>query len=217
MIVIGLTGSIAMGKTTAAGMLAEMDGVAVFCSDDAVRELYGDPAVIDLIKTTFPSAYDKKANAIDKDKLIAEIGFDHEKWDALEQILHPFVQREQQKFLREQQALGTRIAVLDIPLLFETGGEKRVDYTICVSAPAFIQEQRIAERIKKGRITEESFRFRLERQMPDGEKRARADFVVQTGQGLAYTRDALEKIIRDLKERHFSNGNEHRRIPPYQL
>ena len=155
--------------------------------------------------------------AIDKAKLIREIGFDHEKWDALEQILHPFVQREQQKFLREQQALGTKIAVLDIPLLFETGAERRVDCTICVTAPSFIQDQRIAERIREGKITEESYRFRLERQMPDADKRARADFIVQTGQGIAYTRNELNKIIGILKERHFGNGNEHRRFPPHQL
>lgn len=217
MIIIGLTGSIAMGKSTAAAMLAEMDGVAVFCSDEAVRRLYNDPAVIGLIKTTFPAAWDKKTDTIDKTKLIAEISDDHEKWDALEDILHPFVLQEQQKFLRAQKTLGTKIAVLDIPLLFETGGEKRVDYTVCVSAPPFIQEQRIAQRIRDGKLTEESFRFRLARQMPDAEKRARADFVVQTGQGLAYTRGELEKIIRTLRERHFGNGHEHRRFPPHEL
>ena len=213
MIVIGLTGSIAMGKSTASAMLAQMDGVAVHCSDEAVARLYGDPAVIGLIKTTFPAAYDKKNKTIDKNRLLAELDEDHEKWDALEDILHPFVQRAQQEWLRAQQGLGTKIAVLDIPLLFETGAENRVDYTICISAPGFIQKQRIAQRVAVGKITDESFHFRLSRQMPDEEKQRRADFVVQSGQGLAYTRRALEKIIQALRGKHFDSDFKDSRSP----
>ncbi len=222
MIVVGLTGSIAMGKSTAAKMLAEMDGVAVFCSDEAVKRLYKDPEVIELIRRRFPSSYDGKTGGIDKKNLIAEIGFDHEKWDDLEAILHPFVRREQDKFLRLQQVAGTKIAVLDIPLLFETGAQERVDYTICVTAsrvPAasrIIQEQRIAERIREGVITEESFRFRLERQMPDEEKQAKADFIVPTGGGFDYTKDELQGIVSTLKK-DLGNGHEHRRFPPHKL
>lgn len=201
MMIVGLTGSIAMGKTTAANMLRDIGGVAVFCSDEAVRALYGDRAVIDLISRRFPGSYDTKKAGIDKDRLIAEIGLDHEKWNDLEEIIHPFVQDAQQKFIAEQRRTGTKIVVLDIPLLFETGADKRVDCTICVTAPSFMQQQRIAERVKAGRMTEESAAFRLLRQMPDAEKRARADFIVQTGLGLAHTRSALEKIIRELKGR----------------
>ncbi len=217
MIVIGLTGSIAMGKSTAANMLREMSGVAVHCSDEAVRELYNDPAVIDLIKNAFPSTYDKKAGKIDKAKLIAELGRDHEKWDELESILHPFVQKAQQKFIQEQAQQGTKIVVLDIPLLFETGGENRVDYTICVSAPSFIQQQRLDKRIADGLMSEEDSGFRLARQMPDAEKQKRADFIVPTGQGIAPTRKALEKVIRDIKEKHLGNGNERGRLPSHDL
>lgn len=215
MIVIGLTGSIAMGKSTAANMLAQMSGVAVHCSDEAVKKLYDHPDVIDLIKTTFPKAYDRKSGKIDKLKLIAELGTDHEKWDALEDILHPYVREAQQKFIREQQALGAKIVVLDIPLLFETGAENRVDYTVCISAPDFIQEQRLNDRIKNGLMSEEDAEFRMARQMPDGEKRVRADFVVQSGQGLAYTQRELEKIINDLKKKHLIN--DHNSFPPYTL
>ncbi len=193
MIVIGLTGSIAMGKSTAANMLRGMNNVAVHCSDEAVRDLYNDEKVIDLIKTTLPNSYNKKSFAIDKQKLIDEIGFDHEKWDALEDIFHPFVREAQQKFISLHAQDGTKVIVLDIPLLFETGMQDRVDYTICVSAPDFIQEQRaLGER----KMSVEDFQFRLSRQMPDVEKRRRSDFVVQTGQGLSYTRRELEKIIR---------------------
>ncbi len=217
MIIVGLTGSIAMGKSTAAEMLRDMSGVAVHCSDDTVRALYDNPEVIDLIKTTFPQAWVKKTGKIDKKKLIETLGNDAEKWDALEDILHPYVLRSQQKFLAEHKRLGTKIAVLDIPLLFETGGDQRVDYTICVTAPEFIQRQRIDQRIKQGKLTEDDFQFRLSRQMPDVEKRARADFLVQSGQGLAYTRRELEKIVQQLKEKHFGNGNKCHRFPSHDL
>lgn len=201
MIIIGLTGSIAMGKTTAANILRTLDGVAVHCSDEAVRELYNDARVIDLIKTTFPNSYDKKTNGIDKQKLIEEIGFDHEKWNALEDIFHPFVRDAQQGFIKDQTQAGTKIVVLDIPLLFETGAEARVDYVICVSAPGFIQNQRA---LGTRKMSAEDFGFRLSRQMPDAEKCQRADFIVQTGQGLACTRRELQKIIDSFKEKNIA-------------
>lgn len=217
MIIVGLTGSMAMGKSTAAAMLANMDGVAVHDSDQAVRALYNDGDVINRIRTAFPKSYDKKNNKIDKASLLAALGSDPEKWDALEAILHPFVQQAQQKFIRDQRALGTKIVVLDIPLLFETGAENRVDYTLCVSAPDFVQQQRIDKRIRDGFITAEDAAWRMSRQMPDAEKRRRADFVVQTGQGMDYTRRELENIIRDLKKGHLNNGNERRNLPPYRI
>lgn len=207
MIVIGLTGSMAMGKSTASEMLRAMKGIAVHCSDDAVRALYGNPDVSAHLKNAFPQAWDSKKGAIDKTALIKHLGRDHEKWNALEAILHPYVQESQQKFLREQRTLGTKIAVLDIPLLFETGAQNRVDYTICVSAPDFIQKQRIDQRIAAGLLTPEDAAFRLARQMPDGQKKALADFTVQAGQGMEPMRRELEKIIRDLKEKHFQNEN----------
>lgn len=213
MIVLGLTGSMAMGKSTALKMLAAMEGVAVHDSDLAVKNLYENAEIIDLIKTTFPSAWIKKTNTIDKKKLREELGSDHEKWDALEKIIHPYVRASQDKFLREQRALGTKIAVLDIPLLFETGAQTRVDYTICMTAPDFIQQQRIDERIRQGFLTPEDAAFRLSRQLPDSEKRKRADFIIQTGAGLDFTRRALDDMIRKIKERHLGNGHSH--IPPH--
>ena len=129
MIVIGLTGSIAMGKSTAAKMLVDMRGVVVHDSDAAVHRLYNDPEVIDRVREFFPKSYDSKTGKIDKLKLREELGTDHEKWDTIEDILHPYVRASQQQFLQEQQRLGTRLVILDIPLLFETGAEERVDYT----------------------------------------------------------------------------------------
>lgn len=221
MIVIGLTGSIAMGKSTAAKMLVDMRGVVVHDSDAAVHRLYNDPEVIDRVREFFPKSYDSKTGKIDKLKLREELGTDHEKWDTIEDILHPYVRASQQQFLQEQQRLGTRLVILDIPLLFETGAEERVDYTICVSAPEYIQRQRVLQ----GRgMDEEDFEFRLSRQMPDDEKKRRADFVVQTGVGLAETRKMLHNIIQRLTEKHYGTGvqkkaksNENRGVPPYDL
>lgn len=216
MMIVGLTGSMAMGKSTASNMLASMGHVAVHCSDKIVAELYQDKDVIDLIKTTFPQAYDKKTGGIDKGALIAMLGRDHDKWDALEKILHPYVQASQKKFISEQQALGTKIVVLDIPLLFETNAQARVDCTICVSAPAFLQQQRIDERIRAGKVTPEDAAFRLSRQMPDDQKCKLADFVVQSGAGLAAMRADLEKIVRDLKKK-IEPGHDHNRPPSFSL
>lgn len=205
--IIGLTGSIAMGKTTAANMLRNMKGVSVFCSDDAVRALYTDPAALARLHDRFPDAF--TARQIDKKKMIALLGRDHDRWDALENILHPFVIKAQQKFLRDQKTLGTGLAVLDIPLLFETGTEDRVDFTACVTAPAFLQAQRIAARIAADTITAVDAAFRMERQMPDAEKRVRADFVVQTGAGLAATRAALEDIVRRIRAMERTERRKH--------
>jgi dephospho-CoA kinase len=188
-----------MGKSTAAEMLRDMKGVAVHCSDDAVRRLYDDPKVIGLIKSTFPESYDKKRGRIDKKALLDTLNQDHEKWDVLEEILHPFVQDLQKKWLQLQQTTGMQIAVLDIPLLFETGAEQRVDFTIVVTAPAHIQ----AQRVFTGRnMDEDDFYFRLARQMPDEEKKRLADFVVSSGIGRAHTRRELEKIVQRLKTRN---------------
>jgi dephospho-CoA kinase len=207
----------AMGKSTASKMLAGMDGVAVQCSDEAVKELYEDERVIDVIKATFPAAYDKKHKTIDKKKLMEELDHDHEKWDALEEILHPLVREKQKQFIQKQTTLGTKIVILDIPLLFETGAETRLDYTITVSAPEFIQWQRIEQRLKSGVLTEDDAAFRLSRQMSDAEKRKRSDYIVASGQGLAYMRKELEKIIKQTKERHFKNGPQDCSLSPHNL
>jgi dephospho-CoA kinase len=195
MIIIGLTGSIAMGKTTAANILRDM-GYAVHCSDEAVHELLGaGGAAVGDVAEMFPESYDKKTQSIDRARL-GDIIFDNDEMrEVLEDILHPMVRESQQDFIREQSRLGRKKIILDIPLLFETGAGNRLDYTICVTAPSFIQKQRAMAR----GMSEEEFEKRLSRQMPDAEKRARADFTVQTGAGIAGTRKALKKIMKDIK------------------
>jgi dephospho-CoA kinase len=197
MIVIGLTGSIGMGKTTAANMLREM-GLPVHCSDEAVALLYGRRDVIERIASAFPDAFDKAAARIDRARLKAALGGDAAKLEILQEILHPLVREEQRKFLMLQRQNGAKIACLDIPLLFETGAEARLDYTICVSAPPHIQRQRV---LARPGMTEAQFAFILSRQMPDAEKRRRADFVVSTGLGLAQTRAELAGVMRKVREK----------------
>lgn len=197
MIVLGLTGSIGMGKTTAAGMLKKL-GCAVHDSDKAVHsalEPYG--AAFEEVALTFPDAWDKKKHRIKRPALAEIIFKDPEKKKELENILHPVVRQDQKKFIRQQQALGKKIAVLDIPLLFETGAENRVDYTIVVSAPYYIQRRRV---LSRPNMTEEKFHAILSAQMPDHEKRMRADFVIPTSMGLAYTYNSLKKVIQEIKK-----------------
>lgn len=194
MIVIGITGSIGMGKSTAAAMLMDM-GIPVHDSDACVHKLLqpGGAAVAAALEA-FPGCGSDR-NGIDRKALRAALGSDHAQWDILESILHPLVQASQQDWLRAQKSLGVKMAALDIPLLFETGAEQRCDYTICVTAPDFVQRQRV---LKK--MSEEDFEFRLSRQMPDAEKRQRADYVVQSGAGLAATRAALEAVVRAIRD-----------------
>jgi len=191
MIVIGLTGSIGMGKSTAADMLRDA-GYPVHCSDKAVHELLakgGDGVAA--VRAAFPGAYDAQNDAIDRRAMVKILGKDNALWDRLQDILHPLVRQKQDEFLAAERAKGTTLAVLDIPLLFETGAEKRVDYTICVTAPAEVQKARVMARPG---VTEDDFAFRLSRQMPDADKRAKADFIVFTDTGFDDTRKALQKV-----------------------
>lgn len=195
MIILGLTGSIGMGKTTAARMLAKM-GCGVHDSDAAVRQALspgGD--AFEEVALTFPEAWDKKKHIIKRD-ILGDIVFnDVDKRRVLEDILHPMVQRSQKKFAQAQERLGRDIVALDIPLLFETGAQTRMDYTAVVSAPYHIQRRRV---LSRPGMNEEKFQAILNTQMLDREKRALADFVVQTGMGMAYTYRELEKIVRDI-------------------
>lgn len=207
MIIIGLTGSIAMGKSTAANMLRDM-GLPVFDADAAVHKLIGPHGGgVAAVGATFPGVVDRETNAIDREELRTALGSEERCWKLLESVLHPLVQEEKQKFIAQHAAARTPVVVLDIPLLFETGGEKDVDYTICVTAPAFIQRHRALSRED---LNEDAFEFRLSRQMPDEEKRKRADFVVQTGLGLFYTRHHLKKIVDGLRvpqpQKNHNNG-----------
>jgi len=201
MIVIGLTGSIGMGKTTAATMLQQL-GVPVHESDEAVHELLGAEGKGRMAVAAafpyyeYPQIYDKKTKLIKRSELGKIVFSDDEKREALENILHPLVREAQNKFILKSKKMGQEIVALDIPLLFETGGDELVDVTINVSAPFHIQEKRVLERPD---MTEEKFHAILKRQMPDEEKCARADYVLQTGLGRAETMKALKKILKEIK------------------
>ncbi len=208
MIILGLTGSIGMGKSTAAAQLAEM-GIASHDSDKAARAAIGpDGAAVAAVAALFPEAYDARNNAMDRHILGGIVFSDPDRKRALEEIVHPHVQAEQQKFIRQQKAMGARFCVLDIPLLYETGADRRVDKVIVVTCPAFMQRRRVLAR--EG-MTPEKFASILKSQMPDHEKRRRADFIVQTGLGLAYSCRALKRIVHQLSENHDPDRNH---LPP---
>ncbi len=196
MIVIGLTGSIGMGKTTTATMLKKLN-CAVHDSDQVVRKAlnpYGD--AFEEVALTFPKCWDKKKHIIKRDVLAEIIFNDAGKKQILENILHPLTVASQYKFIRTQQRLGIKIVVLDIPLLFETGADKRVDYTICVDAPYETQKRRV---LARPNMTEIKFKAILDAQMPNAQKCALADFIVPTGMGMAYSYAILKKILASIK------------------
>lgn len=191
MIVLGLTGSIGMGKTTAARMLKRL-GVPVHDSDATVHRLLGrGGAAVPLIESEFPGTV--RDGAVDRQALGAVVFRDAPALRRLEGILHPLVQRSQRGFLARCAARRDPVAVLDIPLLFETGGERRVDAVVCVTAPPAIQRARV---LARPGMTAEKLAGILRRQMPDREKRRRADFVVETGLGRTRTLRALARIVR---------------------
>ncbi len=194
MIIFGLTGSIGMGKSTAASMLRRL-GVPVHDSDRAVHvALDRGGHAVEMVRDLFPAAWDSKSEMIDRKKLGTIVFGDDQKLGQLENILHPLVRESQTDFIRSMTRMGRRAVALEIPLLFETGAEDRVDYVICVSAPAAIQQQRVM--VRKGMSTEK-FSQILARQIPDAQKRALSDFIVPTGRGLAATYAALRRILRE--------------------
>ena len=196
MIVLGLTGSIGMGKSTAARMLQAM-GAPVCDSDAVVHRLLGRGGrAVPVIDAAFPGVVID--GAVSRPALGAAVFRDPEALKRLEAILHPMVQVAQRDFLARAARRGAKIAVLDIPLLFETHGERRVDATIVVSAPFAVQRARV---LARPGMTAEKFAGILARQMPDAEKRRRADYVVPTGAGRLVTRRALRSIVRDVARR----------------
>jgi dephospho-CoA kinase len=198
MFVLGLTGSLGMGKSATAKMFAE-EGIPVHDADAAVHDLY-EGAAAPLIEAAFPGT--TKAGKVDRDKLAQRVLGDSVALEKLETIVHPLVRRAEQAFLNEATRKGARVAVLDIPLLFETGSEGRCDVVVVVSAPPEIQRARAFERPG---MTEQKFAAILAKQMPDAEKRARADFVVDTSKGFnaarAQVRDILTRIATIPKRR----------------
>jgi dephospho-CoA kinase len=188
-VVIGLTGSIGMGKSTTARFFAEA-GVPVHDADSAVHRLYaGDAAP--LIEAEFPGV--SGAQGIDRDKLAKRVLTDPEALRRLEGIIHPLVRREEGRFLDEAERAGAPIVVLDIPLLFETEADRRVDAVVVVTAPAEIQRARAFGRTG---MTEEKFQALLAKQTPDAEKRRRADFIVDTSKGFDFAREQVRAILR---------------------
>lgn len=196
MIILGLTGSIGMGKTTTAEMLKDM-GIPVHCSDDAVHQALdkGGKAVAEVAKS-FPSTYDKDTDSINRTKLGKIVFENDQKRAALEAILHPLVKDSQDKFIKDHKKQGTSIVCLDIPLLYETGAENRVDYVMVVSASQAIQKKRV---LSRPGMTEEKYKAILKTQLSDEDKRKKADFVIPTGVSKDHTRQHLTDTINKLK------------------
>ena len=188
MFVLGLTGSLGMGKSTTAKFFAE-EGVPVHDADASVHKLYEGEAV-PLIEAAFPGT---TANGkVDREKLAKQVLGNAAAIKRLEAIVHPLVAEVRERFLREAEQAGAEVAVLDIPLLYETGGDARCDAVVVVSAPADVQRARAFERPG---MTEEKFAAILGKQMPDAEKRARADFVVDTSQGYEAAHQQVREIL----------------------
>ncbi len=196
MIVVGLTGSIGMGKSNAVRVLRFL-GVPVYDADAEVHRIYAKGgAAVEPIARAFPGAV--RAGAVDRTRLSEMLRADPGAVPRLERIVHPLVRRIQERFLRTMRLRRVPIAVLDIPLLFETGGEKRCDAVIVVSAPAFIQRQRV---LRRPGMTSAKLDLLLGRQTPDALKRRRADFVVHTNRGYRDTLHELRRILALLRER----------------
>ncbi|HEY0723316.1 MAG TPA: dephospho-CoA kinase [Pyrinomonadaceae bacterium] len=193
MFVLGLTGSLGMGKSTTARFFAE-EGVPLHDADAAVHRLYEGEAT-PLIEAAFPGT--TSGGRVDRDKLAKKVLGDSAAIKKLETIIHPLVGRAEARFLDEAARKDAAVVVLDIPLLFETGADRRCDAVVVVSAPADVQRARAFERPG---MTEEKFQAILAKQMPDAEKRARADFVVDTSKGFdaarAQVREILGRIVR---------------------
>jgi dephospho-CoA kinase len=188
MFVIGLTGSLGMGKTTAARFFAE-EGVPVHDADAVVHRLYAGEAV-PAIEAAFPGAI--QDGKVDRNRLAALVLDNPAALKKLEAIVHPLVLAAERRVLAEAQARGEKVAVLDIPLLFETGGDQRVDAVVVVSAPAELQQSRV---LRRPGMTIEKLEAILGRQMPDAEKRRRADFVVDSSGDLDATRAQVRAIL----------------------
>ena len=194
MVIVGLTGSIGMGKSTAAKMLREM-GVPVYDADAAVHELQAPGgAALPGIEAAFPGVV--KAGVLDRQALGARVFGNKEALRRLEAIVHPLVFKKQRAFLRRAALAGEKLVVLDIPLLFEGLGERRVDATLVVSAPAFLQRLRVMARPG---MTAEKFAGILRQQVPDTLKRRKATIVIPTGMGLAPTRASLVRAVAELR------------------
>jgi dephospho-CoA kinase len=189
MFILGLTGSLGMGKSTTAGFFAAA-GVPVHDADAVVHRLYEGEAAA-AIEAAFPGT--TAGGKVDRVKLATQVLDDPAALRRLETIVHPLVRAAETRFLAEAQARGAPIVVLDIPLLFETASQQRVDATVVVSAPGEVQRQRV---LARPGMTADKLDVLLARQMPDSEKRRQADFVVDTSSGLDAARAQVKEILR---------------------
>ena len=193
MIVLGLTGSIGMGKSTTAAMFAD-EGALVWDADAAVHDLYArGGAAVETVEAAFPGV--TGPDGVDRAKLAEVLRKDPDGYARLEAIVHPLVREHRAALMAEALATGARLLVLDIPLLRETGGDAEVDAVVVVTAPAEVQRERVLSR--QG-MTRERFAEILARQTPDGEKRARADFVIETHKGLDHARDQVRAVVDEV-------------------
>ena len=190
MIVLGLTGSIGMGKSTTTAMFADA-GALVWNADDAVHRLYAKGgAAVGPVAEAFPGVV--ADGAIDRTRLAKALGSDGAAFRRLEAIVHPLVLKGRLEDLAAADARGVKLAVLDIPLLFETGGDAAVDAVVVVTAPAAVQAERV---LARPGMTRERFDAILARQLPDAEKRRRADFVIDPSVGLEAARARVDEIV----------------------
>ncbi len=192
MIVIGLTGSIGMGKSTTAKMFAD-EGVPVNDADAVVHDLYRTDAVVPVGEAFLGTVKD---GVIDRAELSRQLSAAPEKFKQLEAIVHPLVRRREVEFLNRHREAGTDLVLLDIPLLFEVKGEDRVDVIVVVTCDPQIQRERV---LARPGMTEEKLAMILSRQMPDAEKRQRADFLVDTGLGMEAARAKVHEIVAQLR------------------
>lgn len=194
MIVLGLTGSIGTGKSTTAAMFHDL-GIPVHDADMTVHDLYRGEAVAP-VAARFPEAL--RDGAIDRKALSAVLAQSPDRFRELEAIIHPLVRARETAFLDAERQNGSALVLLDIPLLFETAGEARVDKVAVVTCDADVQRRRV---LARPGMTQEKFDLILSRQMPDEEKRRRADFVIDTGRGVEAAREQVKEIIAKLTER----------------
>jgi dephospho-CoA kinase len=191
MLILGLTGSIGMGKSTAAKLFVEA-GVPVYDADAAVHKIYEGEAA-PAVEAAFPgTTVDGK---VDRVRLSARVLNDPAAIKQLEQIVHPMLGASRKKFLDDAERSGAPVVVVDVPLLFETGGEKRVDAVVVVTTTPEVQRERI---LARDNMTNEKLDAILARQLPDAEKRKRADFVVDTSHGLDPVRAAIRDILAEV-------------------
>lgn len=193
MLIVGLTGSIGMGKSTAAAYLRTR-GLPVFDADAEVHRLYAGGQAVERIERAFPGT--TSSTGVDRAKLSAALIAHPARLRELEAIVHPYVRSAERSFLHAEAQRGTPLAVLDIPLLYETGADKLVDTVIVLTAPEDVQRQRLLDR--QG-MSQEKLDQLLARQMPDVKKRLRADFVVDTSGPLETTRARLDAIVESLR------------------